>query len=300
MKVDEVSVSLANHPNFSGSLKLLHHHLILNIVSKVWGMPFLELDSEGWSAKVGLLNLWFGPNWHWRRSQSILELDLVAKWVYKTLTHSIIRWGILVKIHSSDNLCVDFGPIHVKVNRWFTLLICIIVQIVVLYDILTNIDSETFWIFLVSSDIDKILRSSSHEISSHVIILSSKGPTLLIFFSASRPVATSPIIYQIIIPRERSQANFLSQRKLVKLMNVQENVDVLVLDSKEIEDISCPVHFIFHHFFEKHLDIFQSLLGWLVKDLGYIDVLDLTTSGDFWISWEASLHTAILIDGLII
>jgi hypothetical protein len=35
MKVDEVSVSLVNYPNFSGSLKLLHHHLILNIVSKV-------------------------------------------------------------------------------------------------------------------------------------------------------------------------------------------------------------------------------------------------------------------------
>lgn len=171
MKVDEVGVSLAYHPNFSGSLKLLNYHLILNIVSKVWEMPFLELNSEGWSAKVGFLNLWFGPNWHWCWSQSILELNLVAKWVYKTLTHSIIRWGILVKIHPSHNLCVDFCPIYVKVNRWFTLLICIIIQIVVLNNILTNIDSKTFWIFLVSSDIHKILRCSSHKTSSQIIIL---------------------------------------------------------------------------------------------------------------------------------
>jgi hypothetical protein len=83
-------------------------------------------------------------------------------------------------------------------------------------------------------------------------------------------------------------------------MNVQENVDVLVLDSKEIEDISCPVHFISHHFFEKCLDVPQRLLSWLVKDLCHIDVLDLATSRDFWICREASLHAAVLIDRLVI
>jgi len=44
-------------------------------------------------------------------------------------------------------------------------------------------------------------------------------------------------------------------------MNVQENVGVFILDAKEVENISGPVHFIFHDLLEELFDVFESLLG---------------------------------------
>lgn len=47
----------------------------------------------------------------------------------------------------------------------------------------------------------------------------------------------------------------------MELMDVQENIDVLTLDSEEVEDVTSPVHFVTDYLFEELLDVLECLLG---------------------------------------
>ena len=52
----------------------------------------------------------------------------------------------------------------------------------------------------------------------------------------------------------------LGHRPFVSLMIIQENGDVVTLDTEKVQYVTCPVHLVLHNLLEEMLDRFDRLL----------------------------------------
>lgn len=81
---------------------------------------------------------------------------------------------------------------------------------------------------------------------------------------------------------------FLHVSKLVNLMEVKECLGVLLLDAKEVDDLSGPVHLVGNHLVHELLDALDCLLGLWVKDLRHVHIFRLI------LGLDGTLHLLLL------
>lgn len=82
----------------------------------------------------------------------------------------------------------------------------------------------------------------------------------------------------------------------VLLMEIQEYSHVLVINVKELKDVSSPVYLVGNNFFEKLLDVLESQCSLLIKNLSYVTDISAAFDLSICLSWVLNLNLCVMAD----
>lgn len=79
-------------------------------------------------------------------------------------------------------------------------------------------------------------------------------------------------------------------------MEIQEYSHVLVINVKELKDVSSPVYLVGNNFFEKLLDVLESQCSLLIKNLSYVTDISAAFDLSICLSWVLNLNLCVMAD----
>lgn len=163
-----------------------------------------------------------------------------------SLSHSTIKWLICSKLIACTFVKLCPRPI------------CC-VHIIIINDILSNVYVEGFGVIEIDFSMRLVLihlnSLSLSERPSLIGLIHLVWSIVKIFRSITfgqvvpAPIAVcSGVGFSVFISLRIFHMHFLCQSKLVNLVIIQENIDVLIIDSKELQNITSPVNFFWGNF----------------------------------------------------
>lgn len=174
------------------------------------------------------------------------------------------------------------------------------IHVVILNLEFAYIDMEWFWIILAPTVIRPLYWNLVEVASAVSIILIHLVRDIVgILLATPDPVRLSPLLHHLILSFHLRvfQMHLFRHSEFVHLVVIQKHIDICQIDAKKREDVSRPIDLISCYANQEWLNLLQSVLCWLVKDLCHVHILGLASSRKIFLSRE---KVPKLIDRLII